>query len=111
MGIEVNGVVFEPYRWDFRCDGMWGHIWFTVPRGTFTPGTNNGAYALPGGCSEGDDSHIDPVRNAGNSVQLVHMATPCMADGDSLHKFAFGKILEDAAREIELNLTRAGHVT
>jgi hypothetical protein len=104
MNIEVNGVTFEPYRWDLRCDGMWGQIWFTVPKGTFTPGTNNGAYALPGGFCEDVDSHFDPVRCTDDSVQLVHMATPCMEDGDDLHKCLLRDILTNAARDIELNL-------
>jgi hypothetical protein len=104
MKIEVDGIVFKPYRWDFCSDGMWGNIWFTVPKGTFTPGTNNGAYALPGGVSESIDSHFDPVRLDDDSVQLVHMATPCMENGDDLHKYSLSKIIKNAAKDIELNL-------
>jgi hypothetical protein len=102
--IRVNGILFKPYRWDFGCDGMWGHIWFIVKKGTFRPGANNGAYALPGGVFRSDIAMMDSIECREDSVQLVHMAAPCMDNGDDLQKYRLSKILKDAAREIESNL-------
>jgi len=78
MIFRANGIEFEPLSWDFVCDGMWGKIFFLVPKGTFKPGMNNGAYAL-------DDfpssivSQFPSIEQAKH--QLVHAATSCMVIG------------------------------
>ena len=43
MLIEAKGIKFEPLIWKFSCGGMRGNLFFLVPKGTFNPGTNNGA--------------------------------------------------------------------
>lgn len=109
MIIKSNGIEFEPLSWNFVCDGMWGHIYFLVPKGTFEAGNNNGAYALQNVPS----STISELDCAGDldweKYQLVHAATPCMVigeDGDSdyCENYKLDDILQAAADFICLNL-------
>lgn len=109
MIIKSSGIEFEPLSWNFVCDGMWGHIYFLVPKGTFEPGTNNGAYAL----QDVPASTISELDYAGDldwdKYQLVHAATPCMAigedgDGDNCENYKLNDILQVAADFICENL-------
>lgn len=101
MSIIAHGIEFMPLCWNFVCDGMWGHIFFLVPKGTFKPGANNGAYAL----QDVPDSFISFCNYAGDldwpRYQLVHAATPCMVigqdDGDNCEKHKLKVILQAAA--------------
>jgi len=114
MIIEVNGVEFRPYKWEFCIDGKWGHIYFTVPIGTFAPAANNGAYAWDkekveneaAKTGEYDMQTLHPEQD-----QVVHMATPCMGhyeiEGYHCGQHQLSDILEAAAKEIMLNLQRA----
>jgi hypothetical protein len=110
MTIETNGIKFEPLSWIFGCDGMWGHIFFLVPKGTFHQGANNGAYALddfpPSIISQFKDF---PSVDEWDKYQLVHVATPCMSigkddTGDNCEKYKLEDILRAAANFIALNL-------
>jgi hypothetical protein len=109
MTIRSSGIEFMPLSWNFVCDGMWGHIYFLVPKGTFEPGTNNGAYAL----QDVPASVISEIEYAGDldwdKYQLVHAATPCMVIGeddcgDYCENHKLGDILQAAADFICENL-------
>ena len=109
MIFKAKGIEFEPLSWDFVCDGMWGKIYFLVPKGTFNPGTNNGAYAL----DDFPSSIISRFPNIEQDKhQLVHAATSCMVigkdgEGDYCERYKLKDILQAAADFISHNLTVA----
>jgi hypothetical protein len=107
--ISSKGIEFEPFIWDFSCDGMWGRIFFLVPKGTFKPENNNGAYAddvpslfiPPSICSYEQEKY-----------QLVYVAVSCVPigkddTGDNCEKYELKNILQESANWIATNLTVA----
>lgn len=110
MIIKAKGIEFEPLSWSFVCDGMWGHIYFVVSKGTFKAGTNNGAYAL----EDVPASTIAELHHTGctmdwDTYQLVHAATSCVpigenGSGDECEKYKLEDILQAAADFIADNL-------
>jgi len=110
MIIKSCGIEFRALSWNFVRDGMWGHIYFLVPKGTFESGANNGAYAL----QDVPASTISELDYAGDfdwdKYQLVHAATPCMAigedgnGGDNCENYKLDDILQAAADFICQNL-------
>ncbi len=98
--MKVNGIEFHPHKWEFDTDGMWGHIFFKVKKNTFEYGSNNGAYCKP---YKGSSNPLEEEDEVGK-YDLVHMATPCMEDGDDLDRFNLSYTLEKAAKEICSNL-------
>jgi hypothetical protein len=105
--IKSNGIEFEPFIWNFGCDGMWGRIFFLVPKGTFSPGMNNGAYA--------DDSPRYPTTEficpyAQDKYQLVYAAISCVPikgneAGDNCEQYELKDMLQATADWIAHNLT------
>lgn len=101
MTIEAKGIKFEPLICRFGCGGMRGKIFFLVPKGTFNPGTNNGACALenipPSTISELEG--FFPSVDEWNKYQLVHVAAP-----DNTEQYTMEDLLKKAADLIATNL-------
>jgi hypothetical protein len=101
MTIEAKGIKFKPLIWRFNCGGTRGKIFFLVPKGTFNPGTNNGACALenipPSTISglEGFFSSMDEW----NKYQLVHVVAP-----DNTEQYTMEDLLKATANFIATKL-------
>ena len=95
---RINGVPFKLVRWEFNEDGYAGHIYFKIPDGIYEPDSNNGAYHFK-------DPNPDDI-----STPNAHMATPCMPHGESFFDLSFRNIILEAARYIDLNMTRVEKV-
>lgn len=87
---EIYGIEFEIEKWDFNNDGMFGHIYFTVPKGSYKYDSNNGAYCYK------KDSKYDGI----------HVATPCFLDEEDAMEIPLSKILKEAIAFADLNLQR-----
>lgn len=85
---KIRNIEYEIEKWEFNIDGMYGHIYFKVPRGSYRYNANNGAY-----CSEFD-----------NDFDLINVATPCFLDEDNAVEMSLFQIFKEAIAFADLNL-------
>ncbi|MBK5482987.1 hypothetical protein JFV29_14155 [Peribacillus sp. TH16] len=86
---KIRNIEYEIDKWEFNVDGMFGHIHFTVPKGSYEYNANNGAY-----CSKKD-----------NEYDLIHVATPCFLDEENAIEMSLSQIFKEAIAFADLNLS------
>lgn len=116
--IEIKGVIFEPLYWSFTEDGIYGKMYFTVPKNTYNvEGSNNGAYSsdkeyIPDifyGKMDKDPNLLkkfwDPERY-NSDKQLVFVAVDCVENPEDLRKMSLLDIFTTMAYFIDTNISR-----
>ncbi|WP_313469507.1 hypothetical protein [Lysinibacillus sp.] len=87
---SIDNIEFTIEKWEFSIDGMYGHIYFTVKKGSYLYGANNGAY-----CSKLDEDY-----------DLISVATPCFLDENGATERPLSQIFKEAIEFADLNLLR-----
>ncbi|MBY0015080.1 hypothetical protein [Bacillus cereus] len=90
--VVVDGVKFELKHWSFNVDGVYGHLYFNVPKDVYEHSSNNGAYV---------ESSSDPEEDC----DIAYAATPCCLPND-ISDYSFKDIVKECVSWINLNISR-----
>ena len=98
MALDRDGLLL--WKWNFRNDGSYGHIYFLIKKGQIEHASDNGAY-----CRNLTDAELLELWDDDfKQYDCVHVATPCMEDGDDLECMRLDVIIDRAIDFINSDL-------